>query len=119
MVKQTSIFYQELYKDEPSTLPDSTIENWSSIIPKGPELNIMQPMTKQELINTIKTLHKNKCPGPDGIPYEFIVKSSSQVLKPLLCHPNHSMINQSPIAFSQNGYTVLLHKKGSSSELQN
>jgi len=50
----------------------------------NPTWDINDPITVEEIQNTVLDMKNNKAPGPDGIPTEFLVAPSKQALKKIL-----------------------------------
>ena len=79
----------------------------------------MDPITEEELSETILNLPKRKSPGPDGIPYEFYFKFRHAISPFLLYVLNLCLIGITSIPDSNSSFTITLFKKGDKRSLAN
>lgn len=123
MVKPTEIAeaFAEYYKDLYNDFELNSTENKTQVFLKKlnlPSLSaeeaseMIQPITVQEISDTIKNLKNNKSPGTDGFPGEFY-KVFAREITPVLCGVfNYALASgDSPKTWSEAIISVL-HKEG-------
>jgi hypothetical protein len=81
-------------------------------------LNIRKPISKEELLKNLKTMGKNKSPGPDGIPIEAFIGSDT-ICDTLLKLYNDILSQQTTSIEFVKGQIILLYKKNDPTELKN
>ena len=66
-------FYSELFDVKPSDndVAQRLLQNVTKKVTANQRLDLDRLITKEELLQAIMKLHRNKSPGPDGIPAEF------------------------------------------------
>ena len=85
-------FYSKLYTSEPD--PDCNINDF--VYNSGPQntpCNVFAPIKEEEVIAAIKSSSRNKCPGPDGIPFELYRKYCTKLAPILTSLFNHCIQN--------------------------
>ena len=110
-------YFQNLYSNPNA---DQSISNDIELFLEGieiPKLSdedkqiIDQPITKQELYNTLVSMKLNKTPGFDGLPVEFYIVFWPDISEMYLNSLNYSMENGIMSHSQRNGIITLLPKK--------
>ena len=82
-------FYTSLYSKVSNFQSPHEPPPFFSLSEQQPSLeSLMFPATMEELAATVKTLPRDKCPGPDGIPYEFYKRNFHCIKESLLALVN-------------------------------
>ncbi len=80
-------FYQKLYSSETNVLADSYNSFLNRIklasLSGEQQADLNKPITREEVLEAIKSLKGGKAPGPDGFGPEFYKKMSKFILEPL------------------------------------
>ena len=117
VMKEIRSFFHNLYSDHPQNdTNDSDIESFlkNLDIPKlsDDQKHILdQPITKNELYNTLISMNRNKTPGLDGLPTEFYIVFWPDICDLLINSYNFSMDNGIMSQSQRNGVISLLPKK--------
>lgn len=116
VAKAFSLYYQELYKEENVPNKIEKIEqflnpiNLSKLSQEEAEL-ITNPITSEEIKNSIGKLKNNKSPGVDGLPGEYY-KSFEKELTPLLCKVyNYALFKGDPPRSWSEAIISVIHKE--------
>ena len=84
-------YYEQLYANKKGNLEemDKFLETYTLPQLKQEEIeNLDRPITSKEMELVIKTLPKNKSPGPDGFPGEFYQTFREELTPILFCSKN-------------------------------
>ena len=79
-------FFQTVYEE-----PQTTIAENFSDIPNSSDYLTDIIINRDDLLNELKNLDKNKGPGPDGIPTMFLKNIANYIVDPLLTIFNYSL----------------------------
>lgn len=71
----------------------------------------MEPVTREEIIETCKNLKRNKAPGPGGVPNE-IIKITGECWPELFCHIYNKCIQTGTYPIQRKQQKLLLLQKG-------
>lgn len=113
-------FYSALYAQDPGhSSPSCPPEFFNLSTRQDPSDSLMYPATLEELSLVVKSLPRDKCPGPDGIPYEFYKKNFHILGKSLLTLVNTCLSHATTIPGSGDSYVITLYKKGDPENLAN
>ena len=116
ILEQIYSFYQSLYKEKHNCTQDVTIEHFLDSI-ETPNLNevdklsLDEPISKQELYETVLSMKHNKSPGFDGLPVEFYIVLWKDISDMLLSSFNFSLQNGLMSSSQRNGIITLIPKK--------
>ena len=108
-------FYSNLYTSEPPPTDSNMNKFFDSIeiptIDTVTRLSLNQPITLEEILNSIREMNNSKSPGPDGLPSEFYKKFSTQLAPLLLDMFNHSLsIGTLPKTLTEATISVILKR---------
>ena len=111
-------FYSELY----TSLPSKECDMHNFIQNSGPPndlVDIFTPIKEEEVIAAIKSSSRNKCPGPDGIPFE-VYRRYCDTIAPILTQLfNYCIQNSTYPPGANESIVITLYKKGPKTNLSN
>ena len=103
-------FYSELY----TSLPSKECDMHNFIQSSGPPndlVDIFTPIKEEEVIAAIKSSSRNKCPGPDGIPFE-VYRRYCDTIAPILTQLfNYCIQNSTYPPGANESIVITLYKK--------
>eukprot|EP00253_Pinus_taeda_P036191 PITA_36191 len=79
---------------------------------------IFQPITEEELLETMKSFKKDKCPGPDGWMIKFLIHFFDLIKQDLLRMVEASRISGSIHQFTTSTHIALIPKKKEAESFQ-
>jgi len=117
LLRITENFYTELYTSNHQQTNNSKQHLCKELINQGSE--DIPEITLEEIRNSLKEMKNNKAPGEDGVVIEAVKLGGETLLKWIknlfnLCLENGIIPSQ-----WNNAITILLHKKGDITELEN
>lgn len=114
--------FQQLFekKNFDRTGVEPILEHVNKSLSALEQLNLIKPITTEELENALRQSAKKKSPGPDGLTYEFYNSYKDQIKTELVQLFNMYLLEgiPPPAGFSE-GIIYLIPKKGDINEISN
>ena len=109
-------YFESLYRKTRCTIPANYIRNIT--IMTAPEADQLEgPITEQELLSALMSMHSSTSPGPDGYTVPFF-KTFWHELGPLICNAATQMFESHHIPPElQKSMTIVIPKKGKNLDL--